>query len=153
MTRSSEARFWQGFGAAVGILGGFLFAYTLGRYGLASIDHKALQYGIAASFILLAGATAFLAGRALYVGATELTAREGLLWVLLAGVCIIGGAATVIFAKMQHQALILDRLATGLGGAFCMIFGLMCLLSQRIMSHMQDALVHKEEKAKTAGAP
>ncbi len=151
MTRSSEARFWQGVGAGIGVLGGFLFAYTLGRYGLASIDHRALQYGIASSFIMLAGAAAFLAGRTLHVGETGLTASEASLWMLLAGVCIIGGAATVVFAKVQHQALILDRLATRRAGAFSMMFGVMCLLGQRIMSHMQDALLgRKDEKAKGA---
>jgi hypothetical protein len=149
MTRSSEARLWQAVGVFVGVLGALLLAYTFGRYGLASIDHTALEYGMASSFMIMAGAAAFLAGRALHVEETHLTPRESSLWNLLSAVCLIGGAAIVIFAKVQHSAMILDRLATGLAGAVFMMIGVLCLVGQRVMSRMHDEWVlSKEEREK-----
>lgn len=56
----------------------------------------------------------------------------------------------VFFASRQDHALLLDRLAMGLAGAFSMMFGVICLMGERVMSHMHDALV--TEKAKGAGA-
>jgi hypothetical protein len=149
MTRSLEARLWQAVGVLVGVMGGLLLAYTYGRYGLASIDHTALQYGMASSFMIMAGAAAFLAGRALHVEETHLTRKESWLWNLLAAVCLIGGTAIVIFAKQQHGTLILDRLASGLAGAVFVMIGVLCLVGHRVMSHMHDAWVlSKEEREK-----
>jgi hypothetical protein len=130
-----------------------LLAYTFGRYGLASIDHTALEYGMAASFLVMAGVAAFLAGRALHVEETVLTPRESALWNLLSAVCIIGGAAVVVFAKLQHSALILDRLATGMGGAYAIMIGVLCLVGQRVMSHMHDVLVVQKGEKPKAAAP
>ena len=153
MTRSSEARLWQALGEIFGVVGGLLLAYTFGRYGLASIDHTALEYGMAASFFMMAGVAEFLAGRALHVEETVLTPRESSLWNLLSAVCIIGGAAVVIFAKLQHGAMILDRLATGMAGAFAIMIGVLCLVGQRVMSHMHDALVVRKGDRAKAEAP
>jgi nitric oxide reductase large subunit len=86
MTRSAEARLWQALGVVVGVVGALLLAYTFGRYGLASLDHRALEYGMASSFLMMAGAAAFLAGRALHVEETHLTRKESWLWILLAAV-------------------------------------------------------------------
>lgn len=141
MSRTTEARFWQAIGLVGGVFGGLLLAYTFGRYGLASVDHTALNYGMASGFIMLAGGAAFLAGRALHVEEVGLASRESTLWNLLSGVCIIGGMAVVLFAWAQHHALMLDRMATGMGGAFATLLGIMCLVGQRVMSHMHDALV------------
>jgi hypothetical protein len=146
MNRTLEARFWQTLGLAVGVFGGLLLAYTSGRYGLASIDHRAIHYGMASGFIQLAGAAAFLAGRALHVEEVGLTSRESLLWNLLSAVCIIGGLAIVMFAWAQHRAMVLDRMATGLGGAFAIMLGILCLVGQRVMSHIQDAVVERSEQ-------
>jgi len=149
MTRSAEARLWQALGVLVGVLGALLLAYTFGRYGLASLDHRALEYGIASSFLMMAGAAAFLAGRALHVEETHLTRKESWVWNLLSAVCLIGGAAIVIFTKGQHGASIVDRLAMGIAGAFFMMIGVLCLVGQRVMSHMHDAWVlSKEEREK-----
>jgi hypothetical protein len=149
MKRSSEARLWQAVGVFVGVLGALLLAYTYGRYGFASIDHKALQYGMASSFLIMAGAAAFLAGRALHVEETHLTPRESKLWIALAAVCLVGGTAIVIFAKVGRSATILDRLASGLAGAVFTMIGVLCLVGQRVMSHMHDAWVlSAEERAK-----
>ena len=149
MTRSAEARLWQALGVFVGVLGGLLLAYTYGRYGLASLDHKALEYGIASSFIMMAGAAAFLAGRALHVEETHLTRKESWLWNLLAAVCLIGGAAVVVLTKVQHGASVVDQLTMGIAGGFFMVIGVLCLVGQRVMSHMHDAWVlSKEEREK-----
>lgn len=149
MTRSVEARLWQALGVLVGVLGALLLAYTFGHYGLASLDHKALEYCMASSFIMMAGAAAFLAGRALHVEETHLTRKESWLWNLLAAVCLIGGAAVVIFAQSQHNAAIVDRLAMGTAGSFFLMIGVLCLVGQRVMSHMHDAWVlSKEEREK-----
>jgi hypothetical protein len=98
---------------------------------------------------MLAGAAAFVAGRALHVEEMGLTWRESSLWNLLSALCLIGGTATVIFAKAQHQMLILDRLATGIAGAFGMMLGVLSLVGQRIMSHMHNALVVNRPEEKT----
>jgi len=149
MTRSAEARLWQALGVFVGGLGALLLAYTFGRYGLASLDHAALEYGIASSFIMMAGTAAFLAGRALHVEETHLTRKESRLWNLLSAVCLVGGAAIVIFAKVQHSASIVDRLAMGIAGSFFLMIGVLCLVGQRVMSRMHDAWVlSKEEREK-----
>ena len=149
MKRSAEARLWQAMGLVVGIAGGLLLAYTFGQYGLASLDHRALEYGMASSFIMMAGAAAFLAGRALHVEETHLTQKESWLWNLLSAVCLLGGAALVIFAKLQHRAAMEDRLAMGIAGAFFMMIGVLCLVGQRVMSRMHDAWVlSAEERAR-----
>lgn len=146
MTRSAEARLWQALGVCVGVLGALLLAYTFGRYGLASLDHTALEYGIASSFIMMAGTAAFLAGRALHVEETHLTRKESRLWNLLSAVCLVGGATVVIFARGQHSASIVDRLAMGIAGSFFMMIGVLCLVGQRVMSHMHDAWVLSKEE-------
>ena len=146
MKRAAEARLWQVVGIAVGVGGGLLLAYTFGRFGLASLSHTALEYGMASSFIIMAGAAAFLAGRALHVEQTHLTAKESWLWLLLAAVCLAGGAKIVIFTKVQHAASIIDRLAMGIAGAFFMMIGVLCLVGQRVMSRMHDAWVLSAEE-------
>ncbi|MGH9523411.1 MAG: hypothetical protein ACRD3E_12865 [Terriglobales bacterium] len=152
MSRSSEARFWQAIGAVSALVGGLILAYDFERYGLASIEPKALAIGAAASFILLAAGACYIAGRALHVGETVLTAREASLWKALAAVCLIAGSAVIVIAWRQH-GLLLDRVTMGLAGAFSIMFGLLCLTGQRVMSHMHDALVgNKSGAAKSAGA-
>ena len=151
MTRTSEARFWQAIGAAVGIAGGFLLAYDMGRFGLASIDSKALLYGMVASFLILAGGACYIAGRALHVEDTPLTSQEAGLWKTLATVCIVAGAVVVIGALRQNSE-ILDRLAMCSAGAFSLMFGVLCLVGQRVMIHMHNALSKGREKAASANA-
>jgi len=141
MTRGAEARFWQVVGVIIGLGGGSLLAYSFAVFGLASIDHRALAYGMAASFIMLTGAAAFIAGRALHVEETRLTPVEARLWNVLAAVCLIGGAVVVVFAKLQRQVFVLDRITIGLAGAFAMMFGVLALTGERVMTHMHDALV------------
>jgi hypothetical protein len=60
-------------------------------------------------------------------------------------VWLVGGAAVVIFAKSQHGASIVDRLAMGIGGSFFLMIGVLCLVGQRVMSRMHDAWVLSKE--------
>lgn len=153
MTRTAEARFWQAIGAIIGITGGGLLGYAFAKYGLASIEPKALMLGIGGSFTILCGGACYIAGRALHVEETILTPTEAFLWKTLALVCLAAGAVVVVFAWRQHDALLLDRLAMGLAGAFSMMFGIVCLMGERVMSHMHDALVaNKEDKTAAARA-
>jgi hypothetical protein len=152
MTRTSEARFWQGVGAIIGIAGGSAVGYAFAKYGLASIEPKALMLGIGGSFTILTGGACYIAGRALHVEEAKLTATEAFLWKTLALVCLVAGGTVVVLADRQNGALLLDRLAMGLAGAFSMMFGVVCLMGQRVMSHMHDALVAEPEKTKAARA-
>lgn len=151
MTRTSEARFWQAIGAIAALAGGVLLAYDFERYGLASIEPKALEMGLAASFILLVAGACYIAGRSLRVSDTRLTPLESALWKVLAAVGLIAGIIVVVVAWRQH-GLFLDRLAMGLAGAFSIMFGVLCMLGQRVMRHMHDALVASVEKGTAAGA-
>lgn len=147
MTRSSEARFWQGIGALLALVGGISLAYDFERFGLASIEPRALALGAASSFVLLAAGACYIAGRALNVGETELTSLEATLWKALAAVCLVAGSVVIVVASRQ-QGLLLDRVTMGLAGSFSVMFGMLCLTGERIMSRMHDALV----AAKTKGA-
>lgn len=152
MTRTAEARFWQGVGAIIGIAGGGFLGYAAGKYGLASIEPKALMLGIGGSFAILCGGACYVAGRALHVEETTLTSREAFLWKALALVCVVAGSVVVVFAWRQHGSLLLDRLATGLAGAFSIMFGVVCLVGERVMSHMHDVLVVSKPNEKAARA-
>jgi hypothetical protein len=146
MRRAKEARLWQVIGLPMGILGGLLLAYTYGRYGMASLNHTALEYEIASSFIIMAGTAVVLAGRVLHVEHTHLTKKESMLWQILATVCIVGGGVIVVFAKVAPFNNIIDKLATGVAGASFLLIGVMCLMGQRVMSHMHDAWVLSAEE-------
>jgi hypothetical protein len=155
MKRTTEARFWQVAGAVVGIGGGAVLAYVSNGYGLAPIEPRALVYVMAAAFMIVAGGAAFLAGRALRVEETRLSPVEATLWKALAAVCILGGVVVIAFAKTQQGAFLLDRMATAMAGAFSVLFGVLCLVGERVMAHMHDVLVvqrQPEEKAQAAGA-
>jgi len=145
MRRAKEARLCQCIGLPVGVLGGLLLAYTYGRYGMASLNHTSLEYEIASSFIIMAGAAVVLAGRVLHVEHTHLTKKESMLWQVLAIVCMVGGGIIVVFAKFAPFNNIIDKLATGVAGASFLLIGVMCLMGQRIMSHMHDAWVLSAE--------
>ena len=140
MTRTAEARFWQAVGALIGITGGSLLGYAFGKYGPASIEPRALMLGIAGSFLILTGGASYISGRALHVEETALTSLEATLWKTLAAVCLVAGGIVVVAAWRQNNTLLLDRLAMGLAGAFSMMFGVLCLMGERVMSHMHDAL-------------
>lgn len=152
MSRGGEARFWQAVGVVVGVGGGLLLAYDFAVYGLTSINYRALEFGMMASFFMLAGAAAFMAGRALHVEETHLTKLEAVLWNLLAAVCLVGGAITVVFAKLLQHNMILDRIAIGLAGGFAMMLGVLALVGERIMTHMHDVLVLKKTEEKSTAA-
>lgn len=150
MTRAVEARLWQGIGALTALIGGCMLAYDFERFGLASIEPRALTIGIASCFLLLTAGAFYIGGRSLHVNETELTPLESRLWKLLAFVCLIGGGAVIVLAWRQLHDLFLDRLTMFLVGSFAMMFGVLCLMGERVMSHMHDVLTR--EKAKGAGA-
>jgi hypothetical protein len=131
-----------------------VLAYVSNGYGLAPIEPRALVYVMAASFMIVAGAAAFLAGRALRVEETRLSPVEATLWKALAAVCILGGILVIAFARAQQETFLLDRMATAMAGAFSVLLGVLCLVGERVMAHMHDALaVNKPaEKASAAAA-
>ena len=152
MTIRAEARFWQAVGALVTVAGGGVLGYALAKSGLEFIRLRAFFIGLAGSFLMLAGGACFIAGRALHVADTVLTRSESVLWKVLAAVCLVGGPVVLVLAWREGNDLVLDRLATGLAGAFAMMFGMLCLLGERVMSHMRDALVATQKNTKRAGA-
>jgi hypothetical protein len=152
MTRRAEARFWQAVGAIVAIAGGGVLGYALAKSGLEFIQLRPFFMGLAGSFLVLTGGACFIAGRVLHVGETVLTRGESVLWKVLTAVCLVGGSVVLVLAWREGNDLVLDRLATGLAGAFAMMFGVLCLLGERVMSHMRDALVAAQKSAKRAGA-
>lgn len=154
MTRSAEATFWQAVGLLLAMAGITLLGYATFEFGLASINPAALRIGLAASFLILGGAACFVSGRALHVQETKLTAGEARLWSALAVICCVSGAAVVVFTFTQHTLLVMDRLAMGLAGGFAVMMGVICLLGQRVMSHMETMveIQEREEKAHAANA-
>ncbi len=153
MNRTTEARFWQLVGAVVGVGGAGVMAYVFAAFGFASLELRALEWGMMGSFLMLAGGAGFIAGRALHVKETRLTPLEAGLWMTLAAVCMLGGAVTVGLAKFLRSAVLEDRLTLGLAGAFTIVFGVLCLVGERMMARLHDVLVAQpEEKAKAAAA-
>ncbi len=161
MTLNTEARFWQAVGGPAALGGGFLLVHAVSRYGPTSVEPAAIQYGLAGSFIVLAGVLGFLTGRGLHAEREGMSKLESVLWLILAAVGIVLGALTILMAKLdlivlrgpsgvsfsRHAGmLLLDRLVIGFGGAFAIMLGVICLLGQRLMSHMQ-ALHGQEEQA------
>jgi hypothetical protein len=81
-----------------------------------------------------------------------LGSREATLWKVLATVCLVAGGVVVVVAWRQSNTLMLDRLTMGLAGAFSMMFGVLCLVGERVMSHMHDALAANKPVARAATA-
>jgi len=151
MSRTSEARFWQAVGALVTFVGVCVIVWAFSKYGVASIEPRALMQGLAASFAMLAGMVMFLSGRALHIEESAFSAFESKLWISLAIAALISGAVVVGYTFTLHAILILDRLAMGAAGSFAMMLGVVCLVGQRVMSHMHDSAV-PQGQSKTAAA-
>ena len=151
MSRTSEARFWQAVGALITFTGVCVLVWAFSKYGVASIEPRALMQGLASSFTMLAGMIMFLSGRALHVEESSLTRFEAKLWTSLAIASLISGAIVVGYTFTLHRILIMDRLAMGAAGSFAMMLGVVCLLGERVMSHMHDAILPKEQ-SRAAGA-
>ncbi len=174
MSLKTEARFWQVVGALAAFGGGFLLVHAVSRYGPTSIEPVAIQYGLAGSFMVLAGVLGFLTGRGLHAQGEGMSRLESVLWLILAAVGIVLGALTIVMAKLDlivlrgpggvaiarnAGMLILDRLVIGFGGAFAIMLGIIGLLGQRLMANMEklggaaesEAKTDSEAKAKAAG--
>ncbi len=139
MNATREGQLLEAAGVA-SILGGaaFLLRVVI-SYGVAAVDLSSLSLGLAASFMMLAGTTALVLGRALLATAARAGSIELGLWKLLAGVCMGAGAATIYFA--YRQSLInplpsLDELAVALSGSFMLMAGIQVLLAQRVMRYL-----------------
>ncbi|MGH9556106.1 MAG: hypothetical protein ACRD2Y_09830 [Terriglobales bacterium] len=118
--------------------GGFLVRVAL-AYGVASVDLSSLSLGLAASFMMLAGAAAFISGRVMVTVAGGARSSELALWKLLAVVSILAGIGTVFLGYRQsvaHPLPSLDEVAFGLAGSFVLMVGIMALLAQRLMRQM-----------------
>ncbi len=175
MSLKTEARFWQAVGALAALGGGFLLVHAVSRYGATSIEPVAIQYGLAGSFMVLAGVLGFLTGRGLHAQGEGMSRLESVLWLILAAVGIVLGALTIAMAKLDLLVLrgpggvsisrnagmlILDRLVIGFGGAFAIMLGIIGLLGQRLMTNLQklggeteaEAKNEPEAQAKGAGA-
>jgi hypothetical protein len=142
MTTPDEARIWQAMGATAIVGGGALFGATLKLYGVAYADPAALAIGLAASFVMLAGAAGFLAGRVLHSISGGETHREALLWRFLAAVAVGAGAVAVTMAWKESEGKVptLNHLSMGLAGSFVMMVGILALLAQRVMHHATEQL-------------
>jgi hypothetical protein len=122
--------------------GGALLLATVKLYGVVYADPSALSIGLAASFVMLAGISGFLAGRVLHSLSGGETHREALLWRFLAGVAVGAGAVAVTLAWKESQGKMptLDQLAMGLAGSFMTMVGILALLAQRVMHHATEQL-------------
>ncbi len=169
MTLNTEARVWQAVGALSALGGGFLLVHAVSRYGPTSIEPAAIEYGLAGSFMVLAGALGFFTGRGLHAQDSGMSKLESVLWLILAVVGIVLGTLAVLMAKLDlivlrgstgisfsrnAGMLLLDRIVIGFGGAFAIMLGIVGLLGQRLMSNMQKLSGRAELKteAKSAGA-
>ncbi|HEV2022663.1 MAG TPA: hypothetical protein VGQ94_09045 [Terriglobales bacterium] len=140
MTTSGEARVWQAMGATAIAGGGALLLATVKLYGVVYADPSALAIGLAASFVMLAGISGFLAGRVLHSVSGGETHREAMLWRFLAGVAVGAGAVAVTLAWKESEGKVptLDHLAMGLAGSFMTMVGILALLAQRVMHHVTE---------------
>jgi hypothetical protein len=152
MNINTEAKFWQALGA-IGVLGGgFLLLHAFSRYGMTSVENRAILYSLMGSFALLAGALSFLTGRGLHAEQVGMQKMESVLLLVLAAVAIVGGAVTIVLTRLHGEMLLLDRMMTGMAGAFSIMFGLICLLGQRLMCHMHEIGGHAKAEEKAAAA-
>lgn len=154
MIRSSEARFWQVVGLVAGMAGVAWLGYLMYKFGPATINPRALHFGVAAAFMILAAMASFVAGRALQVEETVLTPGESILWAVLGIVAVVCGVAAMIVSFLEPTLFSVDRFAMQLAGAFAVMAGVICLLGHRVMVHMRGMYTGAEpvEKSRAASA-
>lgn len=139
MKAAREAELWQSVGLAACLGGTAFLAKVISAYGVARVDASSLSLGLAASFMMLAGAAAFLAGRvmaAISIGARKL---ELFTWKVVAAIAILGGSTKVYIAyraSLANPLAVFDHLANALAASFVLIVGIMALLAQRLMRQM-----------------
>jgi hypothetical protein len=144
MNLRTEARFWQVLGGVVLLGGFFLFVYTISAFGLFSTSSRAFHLGMAASFTILAGLVAFVAGRCLHSAEKHLRPLELFLWQIFGAAGIILGGAFVILLELKPPLVREERLVEGFAGSMDIVVGLVCLLGQRLMRHVQALGGHTE---------
>ena len=139
MNAGKEGQLWQAIGLASLLGGGAFLVKVMLIYGITSADLSSLSLGLAASFMMLAGAAAFLSGRVLVAVASGGRSSELALWKLLALVAVVAGIVTIYLGYRQslsHPLPSLDEVAFGLAGSFVMMVGIMALLAQRVMRQL-----------------
>ncbi len=146
MTRTAEAVAWQLLGVIIAVLGVVIVGYVGVKSGLELIQLRPFFMGLAGCFLALTGGACFIAGRVLRCAEAQLTFGESMVWGILAALSLLAGAVVLVLAWRMGNEIVLDRLATGLSGAFAMMFGVLCLLGQRVMSHMHDGMSGEEER-------
>ncbi len=139
MNAVKEGRLWQAVGLASCVGGAGFLARVISIYGVGVIDPSSLSLGLAASFMMLAGAAGFLAGR--IIAAIEGGARslELFTWKVVAVVAILAGMAKVYLVHRASQIsplAALDHISVGLAGSFVLMVGILALLAQRIMRYL-----------------
>ena len=141
-----ESRLWQAVGLAC-IIGGaivLVFVYMRRR---SFAEATAYASVVGASFILLAGLTAFIFGRVMTVlsgGDCKAGVWQGLGWL-----CILGGVVLLGFYGVQSWGYVPDehQLMRGIAGSFLLMSGIVALLGGRTIGMAMGG-----GKSKAAGA-
>ncbi|MGH9600835.1 MAG: hypothetical protein ACRD24_00485 [Terriglobales bacterium] len=139
MNATKEGGLWQAVGLASCLGGAAFLARVIAIYGVALVDPSSLSLGLAASFMMLAGAAAFFAGRVMAAIAGGARRLELLTWKVVAVVAMLAGAAKIYLvhrASLASPLAALDHIATGLAGSFVIMVGIMALLAQRLMRQL-----------------
>jgi hypothetical protein len=139
MKAAKESSLWQAVGLASSLGGAAFLARIFAIYGVARVDASSLSLGLAASFMMLAGTAAFLAGRvmaAITIGARR---TELLTWKVLGALGVLAGAIKVYIAyraSLSNPIPVIDHIANGLAASFVLTVGILTLLAQRLMRQM-----------------
>ena len=139
MKATNEGGLWQAVGLASCLGGAAFLARVIAIYGVATVDASSLSLGLAASFMMLAGAAAFLAGRVMVAIAIGARSLELFTWKVVAGVAMVAGAAKLYLvhqASLTNPFAVLDHMAVGLEGSFVIMTGILALLAQRLMRQL-----------------
>ena len=139
MNAVKEGRLWQAVGLASCLGGAAFLARVILVYGVATVDGSSLSLGLAASFMMLAGAAAFLAGRTLVAVAAGARRLELFTWKVLAVVGMVAGTAKIYLvyrASLANPLPVLDQIAVGAEGSFVIMVGILTLLAQRVMRYL-----------------
>lgn len=139
MKATREGGLWQAVGLASCLGGAAFLARVIAIYGVATVDASSLSLGLAASFMMLAGAAAFLAGRVMLAIAIGARSLELFTWKVVAAVALVAGVAKIYLvqrASLANPLAVLDHMAVGLAGSFVIMTGILALLAQRLMRQL-----------------
>ncbi len=137
--------------------GGAMLVRTILLYGVAYADPAAISLGLAASFVILAGIAALIAGRILQSMEKKPTPLESKLWSMVGGVAVGAGSVPVVIAFGQSMGRVptLDDLAVGLSGSFAVMAGVIAFVGERVVTHLsalREPAPPAAENSKPAGS-